>query len=259
MPLTLTRSLGVLMAAGLITFSAAAQSTVDIGLFRDHNTLEVRVRPSEDFNGVFSNLVFTIRWEAGGKSSLGELRQDPLPGQYIPLQPSGGVHEVGAYNYQVYAGFGMMDISEAGTSWKAGQEYTVARIPFRGNADFTLLNDQWTRQPLSNANYYASLGGYDRTGDIYTSLVEVKDQMPFSIQPNPTTGPVTITIPVAPGERMWYELVNSAGQVVFTEEAAAGSNGYRKHLDLSDKGAGVYYLRIHRDGDTESHRIVVNN
>jgi hypothetical protein len=254
----LTRSFGALLATALLPLALTAQHNVDIGMFRSDTHLEVRVRPHADFDGIFSNLVFAVRWERQSGASLGPIEQPNGAAAYMPLQRSGGIREDGPFQYQVYTGFGMVPISSTGSSWRGGEEYLIARIPFTGNAQFVMTNDQWTKQVESNADYFVSLGGHDRTGKIYTGTIEVNDQVVFAIMPNPTRGPVSIIFPVRPGEDMWYELISSSGQLVLTERPNAMADSYRKDLDLSGEGAGVYHLRVYRNGAAENHRIVVN-
>jgi hypothetical protein len=57
---------------------------------------------------------------------------------------------------------------------------------------------------------------------------------------------------------MWYEILSSSGQLVLTEKPNAMGGNYRKELDLSNMGPGVYHLHVYRNGTQESHRIVVN-
>jgi hypothetical protein len=256
--LALTRSIGILIASALLPLALTAQQKVDIGLFRSDTHLEVRVRPTADFEGIFSNLVFSIRWEAESGTTIGPVEQPAAAGMYMPVQRSGGIREDGPYRYQVYAGFGMETIGSTGAPWRSGQEYVIARIPFTGNAQFVMTNDQWTKRVDSNADFYASLGGHDLTGIIYTGTIEVNDQAEFAIMPNPTRGPVSIVFPMQVGEDMWYEILSSSGQLVLTEKPNAMGGNYRKELDLSNMGPGVYHLHVYRNGTQESHRIVVN-
>lgn len=43
---------------------------MDIGLFETGTELEVRVRPSEDFDGILSAVVFTVSWERPTNGAL---------------------------------------------------------------------------------------------------------------------------------------------------------------------------------------------
>ncbi len=248
-----------LLMAICLAFAVQSQNNVDVGLYQNGDQLEVRVRPQADFNGIFSSIVFTISWPRNSNAQLGELVQAEKPSTYIPLQRSGAVRQDADRNYQVFAGFGLTDLNAAGQPWHAGEEYIIATIPYTGAAEFHLTQNEWTRRTESNADYYVSLGGEDRTGDIYKSMAgDAGDHVELSITPNPNRGQFVIVMPVHAEDDLWFELVNSAGQIVVQEKPNAAETAYRKDMDLSSAGAGVYHLRIHRNGSIETHRIVVN-
>ena len=138
-------------AVGLAT-TGLAQSPVDIGMYRNGDHLDVYVRPSADFNGIASSLVFTIRWDGSTGATLGTLVQEGPAAQYLPTMRSGAVREVGSQRYQVYAGFGITPMESTGALWRAGREYLIATIPVTGKADFELVNDAWTSEPKNNAS-----------------------------------------------------------------------------------------------------------
>ena len=52
--------------------NSSAQNAVDIGLYQNNGVLEVKVRPESDFSGIFSSVVFTVRWDANSGATLGE-------------------------------------------------------------------------------------------------------------------------------------------------------------------------------------------
>lgn len=246
-------------AAAVIGLAATAQQPVDLGLYQQGDGLEIRVRPQSDFDGIFSNIVFTLRWESSSGATLGQVIQQKASTTYMPLQPSGPVRQDGDYNYQVYTGFGFETVGSTGGNWHAGEEYTIGYIPYTGKAEFHIADDEWTRTLENNGSYYISLGGYDKTGIIYKSLAgEAGANVQLSITPNPSRGQFTVVMPVYANEAMWFEVVNSAGQVVYQETPNAGENTYRKDFDMSSEGAGVYHLRIHRGDKTENHRVVIN-
>ena len=185
--------LGLSLAA--ITF-VSGQDPVDIGLFQEGNALEVRIRPTRDFDGILSAIVFTVKWDKGSGASLGELVQEGPESTYLPIAPSGAKHEDGSVNYQVYAGFGFDALSTMNMTLEAGKEYTVARIPFTGTSEFELADDTWTGRAENNADYYLSLNGRDMTGVIYKGLVNASGEGPVSIQPNPNQGQFTLVVPL---------------------------------------------------------------
>jgi hypothetical protein len=227
---------------------------VDIGLYRNGGNLDITVRPQTDFNGIFSAVVFTIRWDRSTGATLGDLVQEGAPAQYIPIAKSGNVHEVGAMNYQVYAGFGTMPMGA--TSWQAGKEYVIASIPTTGKADFELVNDPWTQDPANNASYYLSLGGVDRTGIIYKGLATGDEDGTVVIQPNPNNGIFTFSFNVAAPMDITVEVVNTLGQSVFTDVQRSFEGTYRRDMNLTTMSNGVYYLKIKRGELSSTHKIV---
>ena len=247
---SILRITGLSLATALIATSAIAQSPVDIGLHHNGTMLEVHVRPQSDFNGIFSSLVYTIKWDSNSGASLGDVTQEQPSSQYIPTAKSGDTHQVGTTNYQVFAGFGMAPMSSASAQWVAGEDYVIAKIPVTGNADFELINDSWTGEVVNNASYYVALGGANKTGIIYKSLATA-DEDGVTILPNPSNGQFTFSF--SNNEAM----VNSLGQTVMSEEVRALNGPYRKDVDLTSASSGLYYLKIKRGEDTTTHKVVI--
>jgi hypothetical protein len=246
-----------LAAAMLFTSVAAtAQDQVDVGLYRNGDKLEVRVRPSSNFSGIFSSLVFTIRWDRSSGATLGAVQQEGAPALYLPIAKSGAVRESGSQNYQVYAGFGVTPMDALETSWAAGNEYVIATIPVSGKGEFELLNDTWTNEAANNANYFVSLGGADRTGIIYKGLATAEEDGSVSIQPNPNNGHFIFSFSSAKPMDVTVEIMNALGQSVFNETLREFEGTYRKEMDLTSMSNGVYYLKIKRGGETSTHKIV---
>lgn len=236
--------------------SMQAQAPVDIGLYRNGDLLDITVRPQADFSGIVSAIVFTIRWEAGSGASLGRIVQEGPAAEYLPIAPSGAVREHGPLNYQVFAGFGMGPMQ--GTSWKAGQEYVVASIPFSGKGEFELVNDGWTSQTKNNANYYLSLGGIDQTGVIYKGLAHSDEDGSVSVLPNPNNGQFTFMVELAEKTDLKVEVLSSLGQSLFTEVLNGFQGTYRHDMDIRSMSAGVYFLKVYRGEHTTVHKIVYN-
>ena len=253
---SILRITGLSLATALIATSAIAQSPVDIGLHHNGTMLEVHVRPQSDFNGIFSSLVYTIKWDSNSGASLGDVTQEQPSSQYIPTAKSGDTHQVGTTNFQVFAGFGMAPMSSASAQWVAGEDYVIAKIPVTGNADFELINDSWTGEVVNNASYYVALGGANRTGIIYKSLATA-DEDGVTILPNPSNGQFTFSFSNNEAMDVTIELVNTLGQTVMSEEVRALNGPYRKDVDLTSASSGLYYLKIKRGEDTTTHKVVI--
>lgn len=242
--------------AALLASATMAQSPVDIGLHRNGGMLEVHVRPQSDYNGIFSSVVFTVKWDRTSGAALGEMSQEIPVLQYIPLMRSGPVREHGAYNYQVFAGFGTNPMTASGVNWVAGEEYVIATIPVTGKAEFELVNDTWTHEPANNADYFVSLGGTDRTGVIYKSLSTAEEDGSITILPNPNNGEFTFSFTNPTAMDITVELMNTLGQTVMSDAIRGFEGTYRREMDLTSKSNGIYYLKIKRADQTSVHKIV---
>jgi hypothetical protein len=178
-----------LMAFMASTSEVMAQpptTIVDVGVFPkpgDPNTLQVRVRPEDTFNGVVSQLTITLRWETASGANLGNINQligatpGPgwCPGFVAQLAPSGdGEVDVDGFRYQTYNCFSLSALSscpfQPGYAWQGGVETIIAEIPIQNNtgcANFNIVNDSYTE--ANNKNFFVSLGGIqDLNGDIYS-------------------------------------------------------------------------------------------
>ncbi len=251
------RILTLCLFASIISLApqAMAQSPVDIGLYQNDGHLDVVVRPQTAFNGIFSAVVFTVRWEGSGSVNLGTIQQEGPVAQYLPVTRSGPVRQHGGYNYQVYAGFGLTPLSSLDEAWTGGQEYVIARIPVSGKADFELVNDGWTAEAKNNGDFYLSLGGVDRTGIIYKGLASVEGDNVL-IQPNPNLGQFTFSFTNPTAVNTTVEVHNPLGQVIFTDAVLSLEGTYRKDMDIRSMSSGVYFLKIKRGEQSTVHKIV---
>ncbi len=243
-----------LAAMGLTTI---AQDRVDIGLYQRDGQLDVTVRPEQGFSGIFSAVVFTIRWDRSSGATLGAPQQDPLVAQYMAVAPSGGNHTKSNVQYQVYAGFGMNPMASVDAAWEPGQEYVIATIPVQGRADFELVNDSWTGEPKNNGDFYASLGGQDRTGLIYKGLATAAEA-DVQVQPNPNNGRFALRFTNENPVATTIEVFDPQGRTVYTHSAGDLAGPYLRDMDLGRVSAGVYILKLVRGEDISTHRVVVN-
>jgi len=251
-----TRSISAL-ALALALVPTFAQSNVDIGLnHTSDGMLEVKVRPTADFDGIFSSVVFALRWDKNSGITLGTA----VPAQaasYIHTSLSGPVREDGMFDYQVFAGFGYDPIHVSGTTWEAGKEYTILSVPVTGKGAVELVNDQWTSEVKNNADYFVSLGGADRTGNIYKGMITTTDlEGTVAIQPNPNEGRFTFSFISMDANDIRVEVMNTLGQSVFHDNLIGFEGTYRKDMDLTTMSDGIYYLKIVRGDKVSVHKIV---
>ena len=123
------RSLFLVVSSGITFFSLAQLPVVDLTIAPGtNNDLEVRLRPTLDFDGVLSGLVVTVRWDAASSAHLGGISQTVPANQYVALGKSGGEIDDSGNRYQVFAGFGFTALSDIPTQWTAGTEYTIGNL-----------------------------------------------------------------------------------------------------------------------------------
>ncbi len=242
-------------AIALLPTISSAQGTMDIGLFHNNGNLEVKVRPTSGFDGVFSSVVFTLRWERATDLSLGEAVTPE--GTPINTRRSGTMHEDGMFNYLVFAGFGFDNMAESGLQWANGQEYTILTIPVEGKGVVELVNDEWTGVPTNNADFYVSLGGHDKTGVIYKRMAATTDlEGTVQIKPNPNEGLFQFSFVSTDAVDLRVDVVNTLGQSSFTQTLRGFEGTYVKDMDLTHMSEGIYYLKISRGEKTSVHKIV---
>jgi hypothetical protein len=146
-------SLVIAMGSGAL----CAQPIVDIGVLpnMDDTTLEIYVRPHEDFGDVVSGLSFTLRWPVAlGQDFLGT-RVLTCPSG-LPISPTAIVEDTGYYS-RTFNGFGTSLLVDEGCPWSACEEEMIMYLP----AASTNGLDQFEIVPDL---YFISLGGIDYTG-----------------------------------------------------------------------------------------------
>jgi hypothetical protein len=252
------RILYTLALALSLPLGLAAQSAVDVGIYNNtEGQVEVRVRPQENFSGIVSSMVFTLRWDKNSGASLGDVVQDEAMSTAIGMNPSGPVRENGNYFYQVFAGFSFSPLSASNMAWEAGKEFTLALVPVSGKAEVELVNDAWTGELANNGDYFVSLGGQDRTGVIYKSLANASDtDGTVTIQPNPNNGLFNFQFTTLGPTNIQVEVVNALGQAVYSDRQNAFEGLYRREMDLTNQSNGIYYLKVTRNGEQSVHKVV---
>lgn len=242
-------------AFALLPTGLSAQGNVDIGLFHNGGNLEVKARPTTDFDGVFSSVVFTLRWDRSTDLVLGEaVTPENAP---LTTRRSGNVHEEGMFNYMVFAGFGFDVMANNGMRWEAGKEYTILTVPVQGKGSVELVNDDWTGVATNNADFYVSLGGHDKTGVIYKNVAATTDlEGTVVIKPNPNEGLFQFSFVSSEPVDVRVEVVNTLGQSSFSQTLRNFEGTFVKDMDLTHMSEGIYYLKITRGDHTSVHKIV---
>jgi hypothetical protein len=224
------------------------------------NEVEVRIRPDASFNGVFSSMVFTLRWDAAAGNSLGDVLQNVPQIQYCTVSKSGPEQVDGPYRYQIFVGFGTIPMTSLSTFWQADQEVVLCRIPITGPPGLVaIVDDNWSA--ANNGNYYVSLNGEDRTGIIYsittTQGVEEAGSNGLAVFPNPAQGSVFVTLSDAEKGPARFELIDASGRIISVRSASGGSGAGTQVLDLGGVPNGVYQLVVITTGGSRTERLVV--
>lgn len=79
----------------------------------------------------------------------------------------------------------------------------------------------------------------------------------ISIYPNPSTGAVSVMIGLNKISEVKLEVYNSVGQLVKSSVMQSG-NGGRVDFDLSDKDAGMYFMKIQTESSVVTKRVIIN-
>ncbi|MFN6115897.1 MAG: T9SS type A sorting domain-containing protein [Flavobacteriales bacterium] len=258
------RSLFVCLGV-LIMSLATAQPTVDITLVQTvEGPVEVRLRPDGPFDGLLSSVVFTIRWNEGGPAGLGSVQQFTPVNSYCSVSKSGPEQTANGFRYQVFAGFGFVPLSEVPTTWVPGEEIVLCRVNvINGSAAFSIVVDAWTSDINNNGDYFISLNGLDRTGEIYTistgANVDAPEMNGPQVGPNPADDQFVLSLPEGMGGTVSVELMDASGRVVWTKGLNVGNAAHSEPIDVSGLSSGAYVLVVGTASGRSSHRIVVKH
>lgn len=230
---------------------------VDVG----NNDMEVRIRPDGDFDEFFSSLSFTIRWETASGADLGNVVQTIPELIYMPVIKSGPQVDDNGYRYQVFFGLGSTPLNQVGVAWTAGTEVTIMTISaINGSGLFEIVNDAWTSDVNNNGDFYVSLNGQDRTGQIYAGSVSIAPggatRMGTEVLPNPSEGLFWLHMDADATEPLLLSLFDQTGRCIWSDRQVVAMAGHREAIDLVAEPAGVYSLRVVAGDQVTTHRLV---
>lgn len=154
----------------LLPTTFSGQPIVDITMADNGaGQLEVRVRPQSTFEGIVSNLTFTIRWPESAGLALDTANALFPAADYMYPAATAVIPGFNGYLYRTFNAVGMVPMTEFGYAWQAGVEYPLCTIDILAQGtQFTLGNDAWTS--ANNRDFFCSLNGYQRTGLVYPSI-----------------------------------------------------------------------------------------
>ncbi|MGL5889406.1 MAG: T9SS type A sorting domain-containing protein [Bacteroidia bacterium] len=97
------------------------------------------------------------------------------------------------------------------------------------------------------------------SNEIFMNVTSVEESALINnvrVFPNPNDGTFTINFISEPSEIFNIEVVNSIGQVVYTEKVANYNGRYNQQLDLSTNADGVYIVNIYTDNGIFQQQLV---
>ncbi|MBL0127516.1 MAG: T9SS type A sorting domain-containing protein [Flavobacteriales bacterium] len=246
---------------------------VDISVQHDEGAgmLHVSLRANDyDFAQLISNLVFTIRWQESSAATLsfGSSAWCPAPNQALPLSPSAMVVPGNGYRYRTYnaIGFTMLgDLVDDGgceQSLLADTWIQVYSIPINndpGGTTYEIADDQFTHD--DNRAFFISLNGQgsnnEYTGSIFTiPTAVVEEPLPapaLLLMPNPTDGPVRMSLPAGTVGPVDVEVLDAAGRITMRRVIYNNS----PTIDLSDLESGNYLIRVFLADEVVTTPVVV--
>lgn len=166
----------ILVSACTSSF-AQAPPMVDITLADNgNNQLEVRLRPNGPFQGVVSNVVFTLRWQEQQAPAVSLMAPVFPQSEYLPFGAMPIANGGNGYMYRTYSCVGLVHMEDFGHAWEGGIEYPVCTLEvLTPGVTVEIVNDDYTAS--NNSSYYCSLNGIPRTGSIYPTTIPVVSAM----------------------------------------------------------------------------------
>lgn len=166
-----------LLLSFLLCFGfGTAQNMVHIYVNKTATDLEVMLVSTTDFQGIVSNLQFTIASD-DPSVNLGAVQQNTDESVYIPMAKAGTETVANGVFYQKFAGFGMVNMSVPNVQWMALQPVLLMKIvPSNLNATYLIVNDTWTF--AENGDFFVELNGANKTG-----LISTADAFPLQLGP----------------------------------------------------------------------------
>lgn len=250
-------------ALASVSLVQAQLPMVDIAMVPlEDGRYEVRLRPDLYFDGLFAAVVFTLRWDAGSSTTFSFDEAQELSDIGMSINPSGTAVDERAYRYLSYTGFGGAPFYASGYAWNADQEFVLGYfIVTNGPANVVVVEDEWTAG--HNGNYYISLNGQDRTGEIYevsTRIATNSSAVPIvGVVPNPSRDLARLSLEWPVSENVLLEVIDTQGRTCARSSfvTVAGSNTIP--LDATQFADGSYKLQLIGDRTQQSTTWVVQH
>ncbi|MFN0204555.1 MAG: T9SS type A sorting domain-containing protein [Bacteroidia bacterium] len=139
--------------------------SVQICLEQNNNELEIRLIPDGNFQGVVSNIQFTLEC-SDSNTSFGNILQTPLQAAYMSVQKAGNDTIIGTNKYQTYVVRGLVSMSDASINqtWQANTPVVLMKLQPSSFAGAFAIYNPYT--PAMNRASYVELNGVQRATTI---------------------------------------------------------------------------------------------
>ncbi len=87
--------------------------------------------------------------------------------------------------------------------------------------------------------------------DLGTGFQNEKDQPVFTVYPNPTSGPISLSNPG--NEKINYEITDQAGKILFSGKLNGSSV---EQINLNQLSAGIYFMHLGKSGSSQEMKII---
>ncbi|MBC5993065.1 T9SS type A sorting domain-containing protein [Pontibacter cellulosilyticus] len=145
-----------------------------------------------------------------------------------------------------------------------GKTYTtVGTVAGAGNSN-TALHYTYTDASAEPGTNYYRLKQVDHDGTFeYSNTIAVTQSKStttdnLSVYPNPATGNyVTVGLKINKGNGAAIQIMDMNGQVVFSEQMAAGTSKLDLPLSELKLPGGIYMVKLHHDNKTETKKLII--
>lgn len=108
----------------------------------------------------------------------------------------------------------------------------------------TVLNINFTTEDISSYFDYFNYGSFPENGRVFTftppqttGLQDVKNNISFSLYPNPTKGVLTLQLPAAPADDASFNILDLSGKKIRTVKI----NSQNTSIDVAELSTGLYW------------------
>ncbi|MGV3636919.1 MAG: hypothetical protein ACO1NQ_04650 [Flavobacteriales bacterium] len=235
---------------------------VDITLVPVTSTsYEVRIRPDATFNGLFSSLVFTLRWpDASGVTLTEFLPTDAMVDLGVYPALAGDMVIADGFRYAAHVAFGNSALVNEGQSWVPGQEVVIGTIEqVGGTATMEIVNDTWTGE--NNSDFFISLNGVDRTGVIYGSntaqIAVAEEASPIAITASQGGDQAVLRVTAQAPDPAWYEVIACSGSLVDAGRFNIQPGTTEVGIPTNAWAVGLYTINVRTPSTSRTIKIAI--